>query len=264
MTTTGYNLSLTPSPNLRTETLIRLTEGERKLDDLRKDLRVGSTTASHTLRELEEYKLIYQDAERNYVLTTIGEIVARKLIDFNDTAETLHAFESFWLGHDFSTIPDHLLDKIGWLKDSSIISGTPINVLKAYTTIIGLLKESRDVRVVSSILIPNIEFIHDIFTGLRELHFVLTEDVLHPSIEGIGREWLGKIPESYFKLYLIRQNPKIGFFTVTDKFIALVPCRLDGTFDLHSNLISCNKKAIDWGLALFNHYAEMAENVDLS
>lgn len=173
-------------------------------------------------------------------------------------------FGSFWLEHDLSAIPDDLLDKIGWLKDSQIISGTPINVLKAYTTIIGLLKESRKVQVVSSVLIPNIEFIRDIFTELTEIHFILTEEVLNPSIEGIGREWLGKIPEGYFKLYLVRQNPKIGFFAVTDRFMALVPYRLDGTFDLHGNLMSSSGTAIDWGLTLFNHYAEVSESVDLS
>ena len=259
-----YNISLTPGSNLRTDALIQLAEERKNLDSLRNDLNVSSPTASHALRELDEEKLIYQDSERNYMLTNIGEIVARGLIDFNDTMETLYTFESFWLDHDLSAIPDDLLDRIGWLKDSSIISGTPINVLQAYTTIIGLLKESKKVHVVSSILIPNIEFIHDMFTGLSDMHFILTEDVLDPSIENIGREWLGKLPENYFKLYVIRQNPKLGFFTVTDRFVALVLYRLDETFDLHSNLMSYSKKAIDWGLALFNHYAEIAESVDLS
>lgn len=259
-----YNLTLTPNSNLRTNALICLSSGIEPLDALRNDLNVSPTTLSHTLRELEENKLIYQDAERNYVLTNIGKIMTRNLIDFNDTAETLRTFESFWLGHDLNAIPDDLLDKIGRLKDSRVISGTPINVLKAYTTIIELLKESKRVQVVSSILIPNIEFIQDIFAGLRGMHFILTEDVLNPSIDSIGREWLGKLPPGYFTLDVIKHNPKIGFFTVTDRFLALVLYRLDGAFDLHSNLISCSKTAIDWGLELFNHYAEIAESVDLS
>jgi predicted transcriptional regulator len=62
----------------------------------------------------------------------------------------------------------------------------------------------------------------------------------------------------------MRQNPKIGVFTVTDYFVSLALYRLDGTFDFSSHLMSCNKTAIDWGLALFNHYNELAESVDLS
>ena len=95
--TTGYNLSLTTHPNLRTEVLISLTDGKKDLSDLRKDLNVGSTTISHSLRELEENKLIQQDTERYYFLTNIGKIIANGLIDVSDTVETLYKFESFWL-----------------------------------------------------------------------------------------------------------------------------------------------------------------------
>jgi predicted transcriptional regulator len=264
MTTTDYNLSLTPSPNLRTKTLIRLLKGEKKLDDLRKDLRVGSTTVSHTLRELEEYKLIYQDAERNYALTTIGEIVVRKLIDFNDVAETLHAFENFWLTYDLSAIPDNLIDKLGQLKDSRIISGIPVLVFKAYETVIDLLRNAKEIKVVSSILIPDIKLLFDMLVTEKDMRIILTADVLSPSIEAVGLEQVRNAFEKNFKLHVLRQNLRIGFFAVTDRFMALVPYRSDGTFDWSSDLLSCNKTGIDWGLALFNYYNELAESVDLS
>ena len=70
--------------------------------------------------------------------------------------------------------------------------------------------------------------------------------------------------EKNVKLYIVRQNPKIGLFTVTDHFVSVGPYRLDGTFDFASHLMSCNKTAIDWGHALLSHYAEIAERVDLS
>ena len=118
--------------------------------------------------------------------------------------------------------------------------------------------------MVSSILIPDTKLIHDLYAGQREVRAILTEDVLYPSIEEVGLERVSKGIEKNLKLYMVRQNLKIGFFTVTDRFMALVPYRLDGIFDWSSNLISCNKTAIDWGMALFNHYAEVAESVDLS
>jgi len=62
----------------------------------------------------------------------------------------------------------------------------------------------------------------------------------------------------------VRKTPKIGIFAVTDRFMALVHYSLDGVFDWSSDFISCDKTAIDWGLELFNHYAEVAESVDLS
>ncbi len=259
-----YNLSLTTNPNLRTEALISLSGGPKSLDDLRNDLNVSSTTASHSLRDLEEDKLIYEDAERNYVLTAIGTIITNGLVNCSDTIETLHEFERFWLEHDLSAIPDYLLERIGWLKDSRVISGTPIDVFKAFSTIITLLKDATEMKVVTSILIPDIKSLFDMFVTKKDLQIIVTEEVLHPSIEEIGREHFREALEKNVTLYQLRQDLKIGLFTVTDHFMALVPYRLEGVFDWSSDLISCNKTAIDWGLALFNHYAGVSDSVDLS
>ena len=262
--TTDYNLSLTTSPNLRTTILISLTEGKKNLSDLRQDLNLSPTAISHLLRELEDQKFIRQDAERCYFLTNIGKIIANGLIDLNDTMETLFKFESFWLEYDLSAIPDYLFDTLGHLKHSRIISGTPVLVFKAYETVINLLRDAKEIKVVSSILIPDIKLLFDMLVAEKDMRIILTADALYPSIEAVGLEQVAKAIEKDFKLQMLRQNPKIGVFTVTDRFMAFVPYRLDGTFDWSSDLLNCNKIAIDWGLALFNHYAEIAESIDLS
>ena len=262
--TASYNLSLTTSPNLRTATLVSLTDGKKNLSDLRQDLNLTPTAISHLLRELEDQKFIRQDAERYYFLTNIGKIIANGLIDLNDTMETLFTFESFWLEHDLSAIPDYLFDTLGHLKDSRIISGTPVLVFKAYETIINLLRDAKQIKVISSILIPDIKLLFDMLVAEKDMRIILTADALHPSIEAVGLEQVAKAIEKNFKLHMLRQSLKIGFFAVTDRFMAFVPYRLDGTFDWSSDLLNCNKTAIDWGLELFNHYAEIAESVDLS
>ena len=262
--TTDYNLSLAPSPNLRTTTLLSLTEGKKNLSDLRRDLNLSPTNISHLLRELEEHKFIRQDAKRYYFLTNIGKIIANGLIDLNNTMETLSKFESFWLEYDLSAIPDYLFDTLGHLKDSRIISGTPVLVFKAYETVINLLRDAKEINVVSSILIPDIKLLFDMLVAEKDMRIILTADALYPSIEAVGLEQVAKAIKKGFKLHMLRQNLKIGFFVVTDRFMGFVPYRLDGTFDWSRDLLSCDKTAIDWGLALFNHYAEIAESVDLS
>ena len=261
--TAGYNLSLTTNPNLRTNILLRLTEGKKDLRDLRKDLNASSTTISHSLRELDENKLIRQDAERYYFLTNIGKIVANGLIDLNYTMDALYKFGSFWLAHDLSFIPEHLLDALGQLNDSRIISGTPVLVFKAYETVISLLRDAKKIKVVSSILIPDIKILFDMFVAQKDMQIILTADVLYPSVEAVGLEEVRKAIDKNFKLHTLRQNLKIGFFVVTDRFMALVPYRSDGVFDWSSDLLGCDKTAIDWGLALFNHFNDLAESVDL-
>jgi predicted transcriptional regulator len=100
--------------------------------------------------------------------------------------------------------------------------------------------------------------------AVKDMRIILTADALYPSIEAVGLEQVSKAIEKNFKLHMLKQNLKIGFFAVTDRFMAFVPYRLDGTFDWSSDLLNCNKTAIDWGLALFDHYNELAESVDLS
>lgn len=259
----NYSLILAHS-NLRTDALISLAGGKKSLDDLRKELNVSSSTTSHALRELENSNLVYQDAARNYLLTNIGTILTHRLIDSKDLMETLDTFESFWLAHDLSAIPDHLLDKIGWLKDSRIISGTPINVFKAYNTIITLSKEAKEIEMITSIIIPDIDLLFDMLIEKKDVRVIATEDVLYPTIDVIGKEKVTRALEKNLELYIVRHNPKIGIFVVTDHFMGLAPYRLGGVFDWSSDLINCDKRAIEWGRALFNHYVEIAESVDVS
>ena len=65
------------------------------------------------------------------MLTNIGKIIIRRLINCMDTMEILNKFESFWLEHDMSFISEHLLYKLGQFKGPRIISGTPVLVFKA-------------------------------------------------------------------------------------------------------------------------------------
>jgi hypothetical protein len=44
------------------------------------------------------------------VLTNIGKIIARKLIDLRNTIDALYTFESFRLEHDVSDIPGDLCE----------------------------------------------------------------------------------------------------------------------------------------------------------
>ncbi|MHC1574000.1 MAG: hypothetical protein ACXQTJ_06120, partial [Candidatus Syntropharchaeales archaeon] len=111
-------LQLVACSALRRNLIINLSEGNKSLRDLREKLGVSSTTAIHALRDLEKGNIVLQDEGRNYGLTRIGEIVASNLINFTNALDVLKKHESFWLEHDISGIPEHLLGKIGCLSDS--------------------------------------------------------------------------------------------------------------------------------------------------
>ncbi len=84
-------------------------------------------------------------------------------------------------------------------------------------------------KVVTSILLPDIKSLFEMFTTKKDLQIIVTEEVLYPSIEGIGREQFQEALGKNVTLYQLRQDLKIGVLTVTDHFMALVPYRSEGS-----------------------------------
>ena len=252
-------LRLAACSELRRGILVSLREGKKALSELRTELEISSTTAIHALRELEKEHLVFQDEHRDYALTKIGEVIALKLSDFIDAIKVLKKHEDFWLTHDLSGIPPHLLEKIGWLKDSTIIETTTIDTLKVYTNFVDILKNAKEIRGVTSMFIP------DFGSLLRELtleknvdvELVLTEEIS----EGIDKEILKRIfadKSSKLKLYMMKEDVKVAF-TVTDYLLSFGLFNIDGTYDWNKDLISYNRKAIEWGRELFEWYCKRAE-----
>ena len=141
--------------DLRRNLIISLNEGNKSLADLRDELQISSSTAIHALRELEKIDLASQDENRDYLLTSIGRIIALKLLDFSNAAVVLEKHKRFWIQHDLTGIPDYLLEKIGWLRDSKIIHIDALDIIKAHSSYISLIKTAKWIRGISPIFSPD-------------------------------------------------------------------------------------------------------------
>lgn len=247
--------------DLRRNILISMYEGEKSLGDLRDELKISSTTAIHALRELEKVGLTFQGLNRNYALTNIGRITTLKLVDFSDATEVLKKHERFWLEHDLSGIPEHMMERIGWLRDSTLIEAQPTDIFKVYSTYVELLKKAKEVRGVTSMFVPeySIIFKNIILMKKTNTKLVVTEEVLNK----IDQEILKEIQTNEsleFELYILKENIKVGF-TVTDYFLSLGLFNFDGSYDWNRDLISYNEKAIAWGYELFEDYIQKSDRV---
>lgn len=254
-------LRLAACSNLRRSILISLKEGKKALRELRDELEVSSTTAIHALRELEKNNLVFQDLDRGYSLTKIGEIVALKLTDFVDVIEVLKKHENFWLTHDLSGIPPHLLEKIGWLKDSTLIEAPATDLFKVHSTYIDMITKAEEIKGVSPIFVPELPFVYETITIEKkgDVQLVVTEGVLNK----IDREVLENIfsdKNSKLKLYIMKGDVKVAF-TVTDYCLSFGLFNLDGTYDWNKDLRSYDKEAIEWGKELFEWYRKRAERI---
>jgi predicted transcriptional regulator len=254
-------LRLAACSDLRRVTLICLDSGKKSLSDLRDELEVSSTTAIHALRELEKGNLVFQDEDRNYALTKIGKVITLKLADFISAIEVLKKHEDFWLTHDFSGIPLHLMEKIGWLKDSVVVKDTATDIFKVHSNYIDMLKDTKEVKGVSSIFVPEYPLVFEelIREKKANVELIVTEEVLGKIDEEILKE-IFTDKSSKFKLYITKEDIKAAF-TVTDFFIAFGFYRLDGTYDYSNDLRSYDKEAIKWGKELFEWHRKQAERV---
>jgi len=238
-----------------------LNENEKSLGDLRDGLKISSTTALHALKELEKSNLTFQRENKIYALTNIGRIMAMKLQDFSNAAEVMKKHERFWLDHDMSGIPDQLLEKIGWLIGSNLVEDTPTDIFKVHTNFVTLLTGAKEIKGISSIYVPEfmILFSDLIINKKVDVELILTKEV----IEKIDKTIINNIISDKslkFKLYITKEETRAAF-TVTDYFFSLGLYYINRNYDYNRDLLSYERKGIEWGKRLFEWYLQKAERI---
>jgi len=258
-------LHLAACSDLRRDLMIQLQEGKKPLSELRDELGVSSTTAIHALRDLEKGNLIYQDETRDYALTKIGEIISLKLVGFINAIDVLTKYESFWLEHDHSDIPLPLLEKIGDLSNSTLLTDTPTDTFKSHTTFIQVLEQANEVKGIYPIF--NLEYlttIVELVKGKRiDVELIVTNEVLD-SIEGVveTEETFKEVfSEPNFALFATDTEMKIAL-TLTDSVLYLGLFARNGIYDYNKALISDDEKALSWGRELYAHCRKLSQAVD--
>ncbi|MCZ7355624.1 MAG: DUF1724 domain-containing protein [Candidatus Methanoperedens sp.] len=213
------------------------------------------------MKELEKNNLVFQEKDKSYALTNIGRMVVLKLLDFSNAAEVMKEHERFWLEHDLSGIPEYMMEKIGWLKDSVLVKNTEIDIFKVHSNFINLLTNAKEIRGFSPFFIPEFGSLLEmlVFEKNVEIQLLLTREIK----EKLDKEVLKKLltqKDIKFKLYIIKENAKVAF-TVTDYFLSIGFFHIDGTYDYGNDLISYNKEAIEWGRELFEDLLQLSERV---
>ncbi len=254
-------LHLAVCSGLRMTIILSLKKGKKSLGDLRSELEVSSTTAIHALKALEKNNITMQDKDKKYMLTKPGEIIALKLLDFGNAAEVLKKHERFWLEHDLSGIPEHMLEKIGWLNGSILVEDTPTDIFKVHTNFINLLAAAKEIKGVSSIYVPEfINLFQDLIVNKKaDIELILTKEV----VEKIDKTIINNIISDKslkFKLYITKEETRAAF-TVADYFFSLGLFNFNGNYDYNRDLLSYDRKGIEWGKILFEWYLQQAERI---
>jgi predicted transcriptional regulator len=253
-------LKLCVCSDLRMNILLVLNSGKKSLGELKILLNISATTAIHTLRELGRGDLVFQDIDRKYSLTKIGKVAALKLIDFSNAAEVLKKYDRFWLDHDQSGIPEFLLEKIGWLKNSNVMQIDSLDIVKTHESFVQFIKPAKWVKGVSPIFSADYPVIFkEIIEKNVNTQLILTDAVFKKTIDVLGKENFDELISKYLlDLSITDENLKVAF-TVTDNFISIGLFTDNGLYDPTHDLISTDGKAIQWGTELFEYYRGRAK-----
>lgn len=235
---------------LKTRILLSLIGRGKRLSELKGSIQTRETTILHVLKEFEKQNMTTK-VDGVYHLTSVGLIGAHICNNYQGTLKVIDGFKDFWLNHDVTPIPPHLLLTLGDLQDSTLIQTDKTDLGKVYETFLQILLSSKTVKGISPIFhqdyVPVIE--HLLSQG-NTVELILTTDILNKTLTTTKiRNLSDNIEDGSLKLYL-NENLRVAL-TVTEKNFSLGLFGHDGAYDDSMDLISLSQNAVKWGEELF-------------
>ncbi|SNQ59142.1 helix-turn-helix transcriptional regulator [Candidatus Methanoperedens nitratireducens] len=138
---------------LQTEILLSLIESNKTLSKLREITGSTSQAVIPKIRKLESMHLLERQ-NHEYQLTPLGKVIASKMADFSRVLVVINRHSYFWTSHYMAGIPATLLNGIGDLFNSEIISDSNVNIFNVYENYLKIIKEAGYVYGIASIISP--------------------------------------------------------------------------------------------------------------
>jgi len=246
---------------VRTKIMLRLAKsGEMTAGELEKEMNIRTSTILHAMRELTDEDLAIK-SRHGYSLTNIGKIQALLVDELTSAIVVLDQHKEFWLNHDISGIPSELLTQIGMLGQSEILKGDRAAILRSHEHFLSELAKSNEVSGVSPIIFPDYPRViaRKAENGAR-VRLVVTKTILDIMIADYRKILESLLNSKNFELYSLDMDIKTAF-TVLDNSISLGFFRIDGGYDVGSDLICDGEKARAWGMELFDYYRNISNQV---
>ncbi|MDD4092989.1 MAG: DUF1724 domain-containing protein [Methanothrix sp.] len=243
--------------SIKTKVMFTLLDEGKTASELEKIMKTRSTTILHSMKSLMESDLV-EKRQQEYSLTNIGRIQAIMLDELVNTIVTIKEHHGFWLHQDISGIPDELQRRIGMLGQGDIFKNPKETPLKSLDYFLSTLSNSREIWGVSPVTIRGYpEAIYQVVNNGAHVELILTNTVLKVIISEYKEMLREMLNRDNFKLYSIDMDVKVAFI-VTESYLNLGLARVDGSFDLGTDLIYSGEKAILWGKMLYNHYRSLS------
>ena len=244
----------------RKDVLLLLEEGPKTGDEIKTALNVNSTSIMPQIKKLKEGRLIVQD-KNTYRLSEMGEIVVEKMEPLLNTVRIFEENYDYWTNHDFTAIPEFLLNRIDELGNYFMLEADLNRLFEVPEDFKNNLLESRNIKIFLSYFNPlYIEIYSELIKKEADMCLILTEPV-YDRMKKDYREDLKMLIESKSaEVYICDKNVTLKD-VVTERFCSLVLFDKKGKFD-HQRLMSFDESALKWCGELFSYYKDMSRKLE--
>jgi len=245
---------------IRTQIMLILLEGVKNSSELSEETGTRNTTILHAIKDMSDSEIVTK-TEGGYGLTNVGKMQAYLLDDMVNFIQIMRQYRNFWITHDITGIPPKLILKVGMLVQSEIIEGTPADILKNQEYFISELGKAKRIQGVSPIIVPGYaEVIATALMNGAKVDLILTKPILDIVAEDCPDLLNELLKLETFRLYRIDTDVKVAF-TVTDRMFSLGLFRMEGGYDVGTDLNCMEDSAREWGRELFEYYLKKSEEI---
>ncbi len=244
----------------RKNLLLLLKDGPKTIEEIKTKLEVSSSPIMAQIRVLQKDELIVQKRDV-YELSVKGKLIIPKMEPLLSTFQVFDENYDYWARQDLSTLPPHLLDRIGEFKNCKEIIPERTHIFDYPPEIIDPLQRSRTVMEVSSFFRPGYPHLYLNLAKKRiEVSLVLERPIYTKLISDYRKEVEEFINMKNTRLFVCDNRIELASSIVTDHFVSLSLVSKDGRYYNHE-MVSFEKSAISWGQELFSYYMEMSEQI---
>ncbi|WP_292376519.1 helix-turn-helix transcriptional regulator [Methanosarcina sp. UBA411] len=241
----------------RKDVLLLLEEGPKTGDEIKTALNVNSTSIMPQIKKLKEGRLIVQDDRNTYRLSGMGEIVVEKMGPLLNTVRVFEENYDYWINHDFTAIPESLLNRIDELGNYFMLEPDLNRLFEIPEDFRSNLLESRRIKMFLSYFNPlHVEMYLELAKKGAEICLILTEPVFERMKADYYEDLKFLVESKNVEIYICDKNVTLKD-VVTERFCSLVLFDKKGKFD-HQRLMSFDESALKWCEELFLYYKDQS------
>jgi predicted transcriptional regulator len=234
-----------------------LKEKPRDIDTIKELLNVTSSIQLH-MKKMKGSGLI-TEKNKIYSLSEIGEIIVENMQPLLSMAELLGNNTEYWLGHDLSSIPEFLLERIDELGHCELLEPDTGHLFETPKTLLDSILSSKEILTFTAYFHPQTPSIYsELAENGVEITLCMAESVAQRLFFNYPEEAQKLSGARNSRLFILREPAAIPSLIVTDRLVALKLFENDGK--LRDQLVlSFGERALCWGKELFRYCMEAAE-----